>query len=358
MLSQPIYYAGQPGNNNSGWGVCNQYLLNELSQLEPVIPMRPDSPQWSCPDLDGFLFTPLADNRLEPIVSARGVRNYGYVFFDQELSNRAHENAQRLTTVFAGSSWCRERLREKGVANTELLIQGIDPKYFYDDKVTTTEEAFVVFSGGKFEIRKGQDLVLKAVQVMQQRHRDVLLVNAWVNQWADSLETMSASRHIRVEWRDGSWEDRMRHIYALNGVDPKRVVTLPLLAQESMADIYRQTDVGLFPNRCEGGTNLVLMEYMACGRPVIASYATGHRDVLTADNALLLKTIRPFTVSDMSGRIIGLWEEPDVEEMVEQLEYAYRHRSEIRSIGARGAEDMKKFTWRRTAETVVQTMAR
>lgn len=358
MLTKPIYYAGQPGNNTSGWGVCNQYLLSELSQMEQVIPMRTYGAEWNDPALDGFLFTPLADNHLEPILPARGVRNYGYVFFDLELSDRAQANAARLTTVFAGSTWCLERLREKGIDNTALLIQGVDSNCFHVREDDLTQEAFVIFSGGKFEMRKGQDLVLRAVQVMQQRYKDVLLVNSWVNQWPESMATLAASRHARIEWRGGSWEDRMRHIYIINGLDPARVVTLPLLAQEDMAGLYRQTHVGLFPNRCEGGTNLVLMEYMACGKPVIASHTSGHRDVITSENALLLKDLKPFIVSDQSGRAIARWEEPSFDEIIAQLEYAYRNRAEIRRMGTKGADDMKQFTWRRAAQTVVSAMAR
>jgi hypothetical protein len=36
-----------------------------------------------------------------------------------------------------------------------------------------------------------------------------------------------------------------------------------------MPQVLREMDVGIFPNRCEGGTNLVAMECMACGMPVI-----------------------------------------------------------------------------------------
>ena len=52
---------------------------------------------------------------------------------------------------------------------------------------------------------------------------------------------------------------------------------LNLLEQEDLAEVMNKTDIGIFPNRVEGGTNLVLMEYLACGKPVIASYGTGQR---------------------------------------------------------------------------------
>jgi hypothetical protein len=42
------------------------------------------------------------------------------------------------------------------------------------------------------------------------------------------------------------------------------------------------TDCGLFPNRCEGGTNLVAMEYASIGRPIVANALTGHADIRDA----------------------------------------------------------------------------
>ena len=47
-----------------------------------------------------------------------------------------------------------------------------------------------------------------------------------------------------------------------------------------MPDVLRRADVALFPNRCEGGTNLVAMEAAAVGVPVVLSANTGHLDVI------------------------------------------------------------------------------
>ena len=56
----------------------------------------------------------------------------------------------------------------------------------------------LIFSGGKFEFRKGQDLVVRAVKVLQERHRDVALVAAWHNYHAKAHQTMTASPYVRL----------------------------------------------------------------------------------------------------------------------------------------------------------------
>lgn len=116
-----------------------------------------------------------------------------------------------------------------------------------------------------------------------------------------------------------------------------------------MARVYRNSDVGLFPSRCEGGTNLMLMEYMACGRPAIATYASGHRDVLTDDNSLPLRRLREATVRQ-AHEPPRIWANADLEEIVEKLEWAYQNRGHLAELGARAARDMTRFTWADTAQ--------
>jgi glycosyltransferase involved in cell wall biosynthesis len=47
-----------------------------------------------------------------------------------------------------------------------------------------------------------------------------------------------------------------------------------------MPSVLQEMNVAVFPNRAEGGTNLVAMECMACGLPVILSGNTGHLDLI------------------------------------------------------------------------------
>ena len=116
-----------------------------------------------------------------------------------------------------------------------------------------------------------------------------------------------------------------------------------------MRQVYQQTDIGIFPNRCEGGNNMVMCEYMACGRTVIASDTTGHADVITDLNAFPLTSYTPRVISDAQGQPAAVWHEPSVEELVELLEAAYRDRSTRAAKGAVAAEDMRRLAWDRAA---------
>jgi glycosyltransferase involved in cell wall biosynthesis len=207
-------------------------------------------------------------------------------------------------------------------------------------------------------LRKGQDLVLRAVKIMQDKYPDVWLVNCWYNLWPASTRLMSYSSHIRFEHREGeSWTRTMQRTYETNGLDRRRIVTCELMPQGLQRDLFARSDIGLFPNRCEGGTNLVLMEYMACAKPVIVSNTSGHKDMVHAGNALLLNALSPFNLVDAKGTLVGRWQEPSLDEVVARLEFAYHHRTELKRYGRQAGIDLKQFTWGHSARRLLQIIA-
>jgi glycosyltransferase involved in cell wall biosynthesis len=356
MLRHPIFFAGEPGSAY-GWGICNRHLFEELSKLTRVEPVYEAGSVKTEGTLPGHLFTPLGDHHLEATTPLRGLFNHGYTFFENELDDSSVKNAAGLDTIFAGCSWCRDKLAERGIEST-VLVQGVDPKIFQPIENLGRGKLFIVFSGGKFEYRKGQDIVLRAVQRLQRKYPDIVLINAWANRWVYSLETMKRSPHITYAFSGDTWQEVMKRLYALNGIDDKRIVTMPLVSQIDLAKACHLSSIGVFPNRCEGGTNLVMMEYMACGKPVVASYATGHCDVLTERNAYLLRKLKPLELKDEQGRVFARWVEPDLDELTAQIEHAYLSREETALKGRQAALDMAGWTWKRSAETVVETLLR
>jgi glycosyltransferase involved in cell wall biosynthesis len=351
-MEKKLFYAGQRGGVH-GWGICNQNLIEELSKITSVVPLTPAHALWNSQALPGDLFTPLANQEFVPVAPARGVRNFAYTFFEFNLSQRSVENAARYEIVFAGSTWCAEQMKAKGITNGVVLVQGVDGRVFAPRPRRRTNGRFQIFSGGKLELRKGQDLVLRAFKVLHQKYPDIDLVTAWFNQWQPLMAEMAQAPGVRYEQVQGSWTEQMEHFYRINGIDPRRVITVPMAAQTHMAEVYRESDIGVFPNRCEGGTNLVLMEYMASGRPVIVSNGTGHRDVVNAANALLLNQLRPMNIVGSKQQLVASWVEPSLDEIIAHIEFAYHHRERAAALGRQAAVDMQGWTWERAARTIV-----
>jgi tetratricopeptide (TPR) repeat protein/glycosyltransferase involved in cell wall biosynthesis len=354
-----IFMAGQTGGG-FGWGVVNQGLLEELRKLAKTTLITPSDREFFRADLPGFFLTTLHGHEFIPQCPARARVNLGNAVFEQELTARSLENARRFDVVFTGSTWCLERLREKGLQHGALLLQGINTRVFHPAPGGHGGAGgrFVLFSGGKFELRKGQDLVLRAFRVLSRKFPDMALVTAWHNLWPQSLQTMAASPHIKFELRGAAWPEQLAHLCRINDIDPARVTAIKPAAPEQLAQIYRQSDLGLFPNRCEGATNLVLMEFLACGRPAVVSFNSGHCDLVHEGNAILLQNQRDLEIKDPAGALAARWREVSVDEIIAAVEQAYHDRARLRALGAAAGEDLKQWDWSRSARVVVETMSR
>lgn len=379
-----MIYLILPRGKNFGWGVCGKYLVKEISGITDVKFITENfsvedigdeyeyhflkSKQLSDDDakainndvnryVEGSILQAIGNQALIPWGPLiKGHFKAGYTFFEENILKPEYlqNGKNNFDIVITGSKWCEEILRNYGLDNVKTVIQGVDQQIFnsYQSEKEIFKDNFVVFSGGKFEIRKGQDIVIKAYKVLQDRHKDVMLVNAWYNMWNHSMDTMAASKYIKYEIKSKNYATAMNRILHENGLDIRRVVTILPRPNAMMAKIYKNTDIGLFPNRCEGGTNLVLMEYMACGKPVIASYSSGHRDIINQDNSIMIENMKPIDIN-RNGNKIAVWDDPDLDETISHLEWAYQHREELGLFGLQAANDMKEHTWKRSAEQFV-----
>lgn len=325
-----------PTGMSHGWGIAGQYLVREISKLSPIEGVTLHS-------ASGPLFTTLDEEMWNEI-------NIGYCFFEEEIIAYHHipEVIKRWDYMVAGSSWCEHHLRIAGMDRTTTILQGIDPDFFHLRPPMQDDQRFIVFSGGKFEFRKGQDIVIAAMKIFMERHSDAWLAAAWHNHWPESVRTMEQTRLIDFTSFEASCSEIYSRTLACNGLDMERVILYPCVDNRFMADIYAGSHVGLFPNRCEGGNNMAMCEYMACGRTVIASNRTGHADVITHDNAFCLSNYKP-VIARNNGVESGVWFEAEVAEVVEMLEQAYQERGLLQRKAVVAAADMLKLSWEETA---------
>lgn len=273
----------------------------------------------------------------------RGRPNIGIMFFEHtSLGPAAVDAARAYSLIVTGSRWNEEVLRSAGVANVRTLLQGIDAGLFLaGPRAGWYRDRFVVFSGGKLEPRKGQDLVLRAFRAFAQRHPESLLVTAWQSPFPQFARALGAPLAPNGGVDVKGWA-------VANGLAAEQIIDLGPTTNSLMPPVLREADVALFTNRAEGGTNLVAMEAMACGVPCVLSRNTGHRDIMTAPgdpepNCYPLE--RQSAVPDVDGGGTDGWGESDVEEAVEALEAVWRDRAEAATRAARGAATMAGLSW-------------
>ncbi len=278
----------------------------------------------------------------------RGIPTVGIPFFESATIPEANvSKARTFDLIVAGSTWNAEVMARHGVTNVRSCFQGVDLDLFKPGaKTGRFANRFAVFSGGKLEYRKGQDLVVAAFKRFYQRHNDAVLVTAWHNPWPKmAAQGLSMSPH--VSGPPGLTPEGRLDVpgwLRANGLPDAAFHDLGAVANADTAPLLREVDLAIFPNRCEGGTNLVAMECMACGVPAALSRNTGHLDLFADDNCYSLDMQIPMGAITNRREWEG-WGESSIDELVTKMERAYTDRADAAKRGAAGAAFMQNWGW-------------
>ncbi len=227
-----------------------------------------------------------------------------------------------------------------------LCYQGIDGSLFHPAaKSGLYADRFVIFSGGKFEFRKGQDIVIAAFKIFRQRHPEALLVACWQNLIRPHPLPFELAGHCSfVPEAAPDYGLEITPWILAQGVPEGSFIDLPFTHNMLMPWVLRECDLAVFPNRCEGGTNLVAMEAMACGVPTYVSYNTGQKDLVDLMGAGSLKVQKSVKASPNMNTVQD-WGESDVDEVVEAMEFVFAHREQSRKNALELAAKMAKWEW-------------
>lgn len=237
---------------------------------------------------------------------------------------------QRYDLHIVPSHWNRDLLIENKM-EAITLHQAVDPLFHslrkLRDAKVSPPRMFTVFSGGKLEFRKGQDIAIAAFKVLRSRHQDCQLITSWnffsdetvrgleLNGYVSNLPNCGLDPVLSLDkWLFES------------GLPAGSFINTPPSGNGEIALQMLNADVGLFPNRCEGGTNLVAMESLATGMPIIISANTGHRDLISAESGCFSLSRQNKVKNPEIPQITSVdeWGESDLEETIEALEHSYK----------------------------------
>jgi glycosyltransferase involved in cell wall biosynthesis len=250
-------------------------------------------------------------------------------------------------SLLCGSEWAASVLRAVTDKPVTMIHEGIDQSLFFPGPRSGVldPECFYVFTGGKIEFRKAQDLVVSAFREFAARHDDAVLVAAWHSPWPGRSTGFKGNLAEPLR-QDATGAPLIRQWVTDNGIKPHQFIELPLTANSLMPAVLREMDCALQVSRCEACTNLPAMEAMACGVPVILANNSGMRDLIGSENCIALTSqdrVRGPPDLGTQG-----WGESRVDEIIEALETLYADTERRRRIGARGAEWIldQRRTWR------------
>ncbi len=346
-------------SDHYGWGIygLNLLIYGSMSDSFEVIPIEPPSflypidpltvkflseklpsPNTNIELKNNDLFLTALGNSNQSTVDNR-FRNIGVIFSETNpLPSNEIQNLRKFESIISGSSWNASVLKDEKII-VHTVIQGIDLKLFQPAPKRYLKDKFVIFSGGKLEYRKGQDILLKAFAKLASKYEDVVLITAWRSPWegqfAGSINQSGICDPLQIS------DDMGRSIYEWilrNGVKSEQFICLEAMPNRLMPEVFREVDLAVFPNRCEAGTNLVAMEALASGLPCLISKNTGHLDIIKTDNCF------PLTVQkQIHGPGLLDWGESSVDQIVDLMEDAYHGRAQINRLKVR--ESMQNYSW-------------
>ncbi|MGE5223693.1 MAG: glycosyltransferase family 4 protein [Omnitrophica WOR_2 bacterium] len=205
---------------------------------------------------------------------------------EKEMLNRAN----RLVAVACSVA---EELQEYGVNPADVAVLGnaVDTRFFYPGKNGNTPESPYFLTAGRLGPRKGLEDLISCAEIVIERHPEVRFLIAG----AGPLEKELRSQIVRKELAE-------------------QVILLGHISnRQQLLNLYRGATAYVHAAHYEG-LPTVLLEAMACGRPVIATAISGALDVVReGQNGLL---VPPRSPQKMAHAILRLLDNPQLGESI------------------------------------------
>ena len=276
-------------------------------------------------------------------------RRVGFPIFElNRFSKMEKHQLTCLDNIIVCSEWAKSVVEDEipfmrnrvGVAPL-----GVDTYIFNHQKANKTSKKTIFFNAGKWEVRKGHDILCDAFNKAFSEKDNVEL---WMMNDNPFLEESA-----QKEWHK---------LYLESKLGSKIKIIPRVNTHEEVAEIMAMTDVGVFPSRAEGW-NLEALEMMSMGKYVIITDFSAHAEFATHINSKLI------SIDETEKAYDGIWFHGDGEwasigeSQIEQLVTHMRTLHECKQSdiengrlnkNERGIVTAQKFSWENSAKKVMQ----
>ncbi|TKB46631.1 glycosyltransferase family 4 protein [Thalassotalea mangrovi] len=199
--------------------------------------------------------------------------------------------ANRAAAVFVVSDALRQRMISLGVDEQKLhlVYNGVDKKLFFPAAASHPRTSKRLLYVGNLKANKGViELISSFTELLHQFPDSKLVI-------AGQGEMESAMRQML--------DDRLA---------ADKVEFLGSIAHQQVAQEIRLSDVVVLPSYAEGVPN-ILLEAMACGKPVVATSVGGIPEIVTEKTGILVpaKMVKPLTQA-MIHALTKTWSEREI----------------------------------------------
>lgn len=270
---------------------------------------------------------------------------FAFPFFEvNQFDNRRKSHLLSADEIIVASEWAKDIIKDqlykspngRIYLNADMQIHvvpcGVDRNIFNETGNKSNTSKCIFFNCGKWEVRKGHDILHKAF-------KDAFPFNPDVELW------MMTENPFLQPQEKATWES----MYA-----ESRVKLIPRVQyQEQLAEIISKTFCGVFPARAEGW-NLELLEMMSMGKHVITTNYSAHTQFCNNENSNLIEIAEEETAYDGKWFLgdVGTWaslEGSAYDQLVEHLRSVYAMwKASPDSINEEGIETSKNLSWDNT----------
>lgn len=272
----------------------------------------------------------------------------------------------RQDKLFVNSQWAKDVLIENGFAANHIHVAtlGVDTDIFHplvEPMYTFSADTTVFANVGKWEIRKGHDVLRDAFNAAFTPKDNVMLLLHCRNLWGRTQEELEG---FNKKWGDWYLDSPLGQAGKIT-VNNRRYAT-----QQELASFMASAHCGVFPARAEGW-NLELHEMLCLGKSVITTNYSAHTEFCNEQNARLIPMEKREVANDgvffFAGRPDwfqkpgqwGAFDDVAFDALVHHLREVHRKHQEdgpAALINPRGVETGRYFSWSKCANDIVSVL--
>ena len=352
-----------PINNTTGYGITSTNvwkLLRDKTKLS-LFPIgggvsldedQKDLTPLLQEDLNNAVTTDNKNNNLlkiwhqHDLMTRVGVGKYSALtFFELDTLNATEvASLNHPNKIFVSSAWAKTILENHNIPsdNIRIVPLGVNLQTFNPSNFQQTDKPdnkYVFINVGKWEIRKGHDLL---VNIFNEAFTEQDNVELWMINHNPFLNDQQIS-----QWHQ---------VYKSSKLGNKIKIFPRINTHLELASVMNNADCGIFLSRGEGWNNEV-METMALNKPVILTNYSAHTQYSTKDNSYLVDVDSTEAANDgiwFKGQ--GNWAKlgiPQIEQSIEYMREVYQNNIRTNENGLKTAQ---KYTWQNTTDLIWKYM--
>ena len=323
------------GYNSSSFGLHGSYTLKYLTKLGwdvrhiPIGPTEHES-SFDTPNTEFHHKAPSLKLWHPNNQSGHtGSPTIAFTNFElEDLTDVEVHNLKYPDLVLVPTRWGAGICEKYGI-NARVVPLGYDPDIFMPS-APEEDDHTIFFNAGKWEIRKGHDVLIKAFNAAFSKDDKVSLVMMPTNVFLSSEQKRA-------------WE----RMYLESNLGDKIQIIPRVRTHSDVAKIMSQTTCGVFPARAEGW-NMEALEMMGCGKEVIITNCTGHTGFVN-ESCRLIDMKDEFDIA-YDGVFFGgfsKWRkftQDSFDQLVEHMRNVHRLRSDL-LLNKAAVDQASKFSW-------------